>query len=108
MPDQLTPVQTEYRRRQFRILRVVLFFVLVPFVLEAILVYAAAPPLLSSIGMAALVVGMIISIAYVWRFQECPVCRFKLWGAGTLGGQCLRCKTQLYIPRRSKGGRIYP
>jgi hypothetical protein len=44
----------------------------------------------------------------VWRVWACPICGFKLWNNGTLGGQCLGCKTQLYIPRRSKSGRVYP
>src|SRR5690349_17562954 len=104
MADPLTPVQVEYRRRRFRVLRVVILFALVPFVLEAILAYASAPPLLLSIGFAATTVGIIISMACVWRVSRCPVCGFGLWGegGGTLGGECLRCKTQLFIPRRSK------
>lgn len=110
MTDQLTPVQIEYRRRRSRILRVVILFVLVPFVLEATLSYVSAPPALLSIGMAVTMVGIIISVAYVWRVWECPVCGIKLWSAGfgTLGGKCLGCQTQLNIPRRSKGGRLYP
>src|SRR5690242_602748 len=108
--EPLTPVQIEYSRRRFRILRAVILFVLVPFVLEATLSYASAPPALLSAGMAVTMAGIIISIAYVWRVWECPVCGIKLWsgGVGTLGGKCLGCQTQLYIPRRSKGGRLYP
>jgi hypothetical protein len=59
--------------------------------------------------MAATMAGTLISMVYIWRVWACPVCGSKLWvGGGTLGGQCLSCKTQLYIPRRSKSGRIYP
>jgi hypothetical protein len=110
MTDPLTPVQVEYRRRRSRVLGVVILFVLVPFVLEAILSYVSAPPVLLSVGMAVTMAGIIIAMAYVWRVWECPVCGIKLWsgGVGTLGGKCLGCQTQLYIPRRSKGGRLYP
>lgn len=107
--DPLTPAQVEYRRRRFRVFRVVVLFALVPFALETILAYFSAPQLLLAVGMAATMAGMIVSVAYIWRVWACPVCGSKLWvGGGTLGGQCLSCKSQLYIPRRSKGGRIYP
>jgi hypothetical protein len=110
MTDPLTPVQIEYRRLRFRIVRTVILLVLVPFALEAILSYASAPPRVLSIGMAFMMLGIVMSVAYVWRVWECPVCGVKLWsgGVGTLGGKCLGCQTQLYIPRRSKGGRLYP
>jgi hypothetical protein len=107
--DELTPVQVEYRRRRFRVFRVVALFTLVPFALETILAYFSAPQVLLAIGMATTMAGMVISLVYVWRVWACPVCGAKLWiDGGTLGGQCLSCKTQLYIPRRSKSGRIYP
>ena len=107
---ELTPVQLEYRRRRLQIVRVVVLFVLVPFAIEGLFSYVSAPPLLLSIGMAATMLGTIISTIYVWRAWECPVCGIKLWsgGVGTLGGKCLRCHTQLYIPRRLNGGRTYP
>jgi hypothetical protein len=109
MTDPLTPVQVEYRRLRFRVFRVVVLFTLVPFALETIFVYFSAPQLLLAIGMAAMMAGTLISVVYVWRVWACPVCGSKLWvGGGTLGGQCLGCKAQLYIPRRSKSGRIYP
>jgi len=109
MTDQLTPAQIEYRLRRFRILRIVMLFVLLPFALEAILYYLSVPKVLLSIGMAAIMVGTLIATVYVWRVWECPVCGAKLWiDGGTLGGKCLGCQTQLYIPRRSKNGRIYP
>jgi len=110
MTDPLTPVQVEYRRRRFRVYRAVALFALAPFALETLLAYVYAPRLFLSIGMVATMAGIRISVVYVWRVWACPVCGFKLWigGSGTLGGQCLGCKTQLYIPRRSKSGRIYP
>jgi hypothetical protein len=110
MSDPLTPVQVEYRRLKFRVFRTVVLLVLVPFALEGLFSYVSAPPLLMSIGMAAIMLGTLSSAVYVWRVWACPVCGFKLWvgGSGTLGGQCIGCKTQLYVPRRSKSGRIYP
>jgi len=109
MADQLTPVQIEYRHRRSQIFRVVILFGLVPFVLEATFSYISAPPVLLSIGMAVTMVGIMISVAYVWRVWECPACGIKLWsgGVGTLGGKCLGCQIQL-IPRQSKGGQLYP
>jgi hypothetical protein len=109
--DPLTPVQIEYRRLKFRVFRTVTLLVLVPFAVEGIFSLLSAPPLLMSIGMAAMMLGVIASTVYVWRVWACPVCGFKLWvgdGNGTLGGKCISCKTQLYIPRRSKSGRVYP
>lgn len=109
MTDPLTPVQAEYRRLRFRVFRVVVLFTLVPFAIETILAYFSAPQLLLAIGMAATMAGTIVSVVFVWRVWACPACGAKLWiGGGTLGGQCLGCKAQLYIPRRSKSGRIYP
>jgi hypothetical protein len=110
MANELTPAQIEYRRLRFRVFRAVVLLVPVPFALLATLSYASAPPLLLSVGMAATMLGTLASAVYVWRVWACPVCGFKLWtgGAGTLGGRCLGCQTQLYIPRRSKSGRIYP
>jgi hypothetical protein len=103
-----TPAQIEYRRRRSRIARVVVLFSLVPFGLLALLSRASAPPVVLSVGMALTFGGVLFSAVYVWRVWACPVCGFKLWNNGTLGGQCLGCKTQLYIPRRSKSGRVYP
>lgn len=111
MTDPLTPVQIEYRRLRFRVFRAVILLALGPFALEAIFYFGSAPPLLLSIGMAAIMLGTIASAVYVWRVWACPVCGFKLWvsdGSGTLGGKCLGCQTQLYVPRRSKSGRVYP
>src|SRR5262245_61288481 len=111
MADELTPVQIEYRRLKVRVFRTVMLLVLVPVAVEGIFSLVSAPPVLLSIGMAAMMLGVFASAVYVWRVWACPVCGFKLWvadGNGTLGGKCLGCKTQLYIPRRSKSGRIYP
>ena len=111
MTDPLTPVQIEYRRLRFRVFRTVMLLALGPVALQVIFYYASAPPLLLSLGMAAMMLGVIASALYVWRVWACPACGFKLWvsdGSGTLGGQCIGCKTQLYVPIRSKSGRIFP
>ena len=111
MADLPTPAQIEYRRLKFRVFRVVMLLVLGPVALQVIFYYGSAPPLLLSIGMAAMMLGVIASTVYVWRVWACPVCGFKLWvgdGSGTLGGKCIGCKTQLYVPIRSKSGRICP
>ena len=108
MTDPLTPAQIEYRRLRSRVARVTVLFSLVPFGIEGILYYASVPPAVLSIGMAAIFAGVLGSTVYVWRVWACPVCGFKLWNDGTLGGKCLGCHTQLYTPRRSKSGRVYP
>ena len=77
--DPLTPVQVEYRRLRFRVFRTVMLLVLVPVALQVIFYYGSAPPLLLSIGMAAMMLGVVASAAYVWRAWACPVCGFKLW-----------------------------
>ena len=107
---QPTPIELEYRRRRFRVFRFLLLFALLPFGLEAVFYYVSAPPLLLSAGMAATLIGTVVSAAYIWRVWTCPACGFKLWvgGKGTLGGNCLGCGTRLYVPKRSKSGRIYP
>jgi hypothetical protein len=108
--DPLTPVQIEYRRLRSRVLRVVVLCALVPFGIEGFLSTVSAPPALLSIGMGVTMAGIVASVAYVWRAWRCPVCGITLWsagGAGTLGGKCLGCQTQLSLPRRSKGGRPY-
>jgi len=111
MADPLTPAQIAYRELRFRVFRTVTLLVLVPVALQVIFYYGFASPLLLSIGMVAMMLGVFASAVYVWRSWKCPVCGFKLWvadGSGTLGGKCVGCQTQLYIPRRSKSGRIYP
>ena len=106
MRDQLTPVQFEYRRRRYRVARVVILSVLVPFGLEALFISASAPPLLLSIGMAATMLGILIAVVFVFRVWECPACGIKLWsaGVGTRRGKCLGCHVQLYVPRGSMKG----
>ena len=109
--DPLTPAQIAYRELRFRVFRTVMLLVLAPVALQVIFYFSSAPPFLLPIGMAGMMLGIFASSVYVWRAWKCPVCGFKLWvadGSGTLGGKCLGCKTQLYIPRRSKSGRIYP
>jgi len=111
MADPLTPVQIEYRRLRVRVFRTVMLLALTPTALQVIFYFGSAPPYLLSIGMAAMMLGVIASAVYVWRAWACPVCGFKLWvgdGSGTLGGKCIGCKTQLYVPRRSGSGRVYP
>jgi hypothetical protein len=106
---QPTPMQLEYRRTRTRVYRFVLLYGLLPFGFEVLIIYLKAPPLLKSAGMAAALIGLAASTVYVWRVWKCPACGSKLWvGGGTLGGKCLGCGTQLYEPRRSKSGRVYP
>jgi len=110
LDTQPTPMELEYRRRRTRVFRFVMLCALLPFGLEMLFVYVSAPPLLLSAGMAATMIGIVASNVYIWRVWKCPACGFKLWvgGKGTLGGKCLGCGTQLYVPRRSKSGRVYP
>jgi hypothetical protein len=103
MTDSLTPVQIEYRRRRSRVAKFVILWTLVPFALEVVFVYASAPSLLASIGLAACFAGILVSIVYAGRVWRCPACGITLWsgGVGTRGGKCLGCHTQLVVSRRS-------
>jgi hypothetical protein len=108
VPKQLTDVQLEYRRRRFQIFRSVVLFVIVPFVLTAIMASLAAPALLVSALFAITMGGVVVLVVYVLRVWRCPACGFALYREGTLGGNCVGCGVQLYVPRVSKSGRKFP
>lgn len=109
MSEELTVIQLEYRRLRWKVFKGIVVFVLVPFAFQGIVYFFAAPPLVLSVGMAVMMIGVIISVLYVMCVWRCPACGRSLSpGGGTLGGKCLNCQAQLYEPRRSKSGRVYP
>jgi hypothetical protein len=108
MTEQLSAIQQEYRRRQLMMLKIFLIGVLLPFALTVAGHYfVPAPAALLRTGMILSMLGTVILTVYAWRFQRCPACGFKLWGTGTLGGQCLGCKSQVRLRKRLRGGRTY-
>ncbi len=110
MTKQLTAVQLEYRRLRFKLFEGVFVLAVIPFVLTAISVRFAFPSIISRISLGAALLGILISVIYIRREWKCPACGTNFaYGFSTLGGKCLSCRAQLYIPRRSKdGSRIYP
>ena len=107
MPEELTAVQLEYRRRRNRIWKSAGAFILLPVGLLVAVNQLAAPPILTKVFAAATMLGVFGFGVYIIRVWRCPNCRFPLWlgGQGTLGGKCLGCGVQLYIPWRSKDGK---
>jgi hypothetical protein len=110
MPEQLTAVQAEYRQLKFRVFKGVVVLAVIPFVLTAIATCFAVPSIVLKIGMAATMLGILIAVIYIRRVWRCPAYGSTFsYGHWTLGGKCLACHVQLYIPRYSKdGSRIYP
>ena len=105
MTEQLTAVQLEYRTLRFRLFKVVAVLAIVPFVLTAIGTRLAFPASALKIGMGTTILGILISVIYVRHAWKCPACGTNFaYGYSTLGGKCLACQVQLYIPRRSKDG----
>jgi hypothetical protein len=105
-------LQAEYRRRRAAVIKGTLILGVMPFALTALASSVAAPPTFLSACMAATLLGVFASVFYVLRIWRCPACGKSLsagTGGGTLGGKCIKCNAQLYVPRRSKDGtRIYP
>ena len=107
MPEELTAVQLEYRRRRLRIWKSAGIFILIPVGLLVAVNQLAAPPILTKVFAAVTMLGVVGFGVYIFRVSRCPACGFPLWlgGQGTLGGKCLGCGVQLYTPWRSKDGK---
>ena len=107
MPEDLTAVQLEYRRRRLRVLKGAGTFVCIPVAFLVAVDLLAAPPILTKIFAAATMAGVFAYSIYVYRVWRCPNCGFPIWlgGDGTLGGKCLGCGVALYTPWRSKDGK---
>lgn|SRR5262245_1927692 len=100
-------VQLEYRRRRARVYKSLILLVGLPFALTTLGFYVAGPAAFLSAGMVATTLGIAACVLFVLRIWRCPACGKSLsanCGGGTLGGKCIACQAQLYVPRRSKDG----
>lgn len=108
MPEESKSVQLEYRRRQLRIWKSAVVFVLLSVALSLLASQmAASSPNFARAIFIAILLGIGGLVFYVFRTWRCPNCGFPLWlgGKGTLGGKCLGCGVQLYVPWRSRNGK---
>jgi hypothetical protein len=107
-PEELNALQQEYRRKQRRIWKSTAVFLLLSVAFSVVAGQTATSwPNLTRVIFLSILLGLAGLVFYVFRTSRCPNCGFPLWlgGKGTLGGKCLGCGVQLYVPWRSKGGK---
>jgi len=82
MPEELTAIQLEYRRRRLRIWKIAGIFILLPVGILVTVNQLAAPAILTKVFAAITMMGVVGFGVYIIRVSRCPACGFPLWLGG--------------------------